>query len=187
MLARWDRIQRQLLEAKKRGGQCVYIIQAESGPLKVGIADSPTKRFGQIQASCWEDLEIVKVWWTPGYFVSQRVESAAHTLLAEYRIRGEWFNASVDQASEAVEAAIAEVLEGSPGAKLRQLPSRDSRKEYLALPKKPDRLLGDEISRHQPARPTLRRVFCARSIVRHHRTVDAQPMVAALSARRVRL
>lgn len=64
----------------------VYVIQAESGPIKVGVAKDPEARLRAHQTSNFEELTLLHV--LPG---SHRQEADLHRRLKGARVRGEWF------------------------------------------------------------------------------------------------
>ncbi len=66
--------------------KCLYAIQAESGPIKLGISVHPQSRLSQLQTASHEPLALIAT--TRG---TEADEAALHSLFAESRLRGEWF------------------------------------------------------------------------------------------------
>lgn len=64
----------------------VYFIQAESGPIKIGVAIDPQSRLNTLQCSHFEKLTLLFI--SPG---GRELEQECHRIFAKCRIRGEWF------------------------------------------------------------------------------------------------
>ena len=90
---------------------CVYVISAETGHVKIGIAGEPASRRKALQNAHYEVL-------TLRHFVRCTTKEApvfereAHLLLSDKWIRGEWFRVSVEDAISAVEVAMRNVRLG---------------------------------------------------------------------------
>jgi Meiotically Up-regulated Gene 113 (MUG113) protein len=65
---------------------CVYFIQAESGPIKIGFTTDVRMRLAALQTATAEELTLVGI--MPG---DEKDEAALHARFASSRIRGEWF------------------------------------------------------------------------------------------------
>ena len=66
-----------------------YFIQAESGPIKIGLAIDAIARLAELQTGNHELLRLI------GTVGGGRVaERGLHRRFAEHRIRGEWFEAA---------------------------------------------------------------------------------------------
>lgn len=76
----------------------IYFLQAESGPVKIGIARSPKDRLRQVQTHTHEEVRLIGV--MPGNF---KIERELHKRFRAFHIRGEWFNFS-----EEIQKLIAE-------------------------------------------------------------------------------
>lgn len=79
----------------------VYLVTPDNGgqgPVKIGIADDPLKRFSSIQTSVWIDLRLHHWWWMAGKRLSERVEKAFIETHKDRHIRGEWFQMPPDEA-----------------------------------------------------------------------------------------
>lgn len=91
----------------------VYVIGAEDGPQKIGIASDPENRLTIFQTGNPAALKV-----SAALPISRdkafAVESYAHRLLAHKRVRGEWFNVSPADAAKAVRMAFAAVLDQKP-------------------------------------------------------------------------
>lgn len=95
--------------AYKAGYHHVYVVaegDKRTGPCKIGVADRPHHRMSGMQTGTPRLLKLVQYWRTPGPPASLRVERAAHLILAEYKIRGEWFSVGQKRACKAVESAL---------------------------------------------------------------------------------
>lgn len=67
-----------------------YVIQAgNGGPIKIGVAISPTARLKDLQVANPVPLTILKTY--PGGY---ETEATLHTLASSHAIRGEWFHAA---------------------------------------------------------------------------------------------
>lgn len=90
---------------------CVYVLGPEDGPQKVGVSNDLRRRLVSIQNGNHLDLCIAAA------FPVQRsearmVEKFAHRLLWEFKIRGEWFDVTPEQAAAAVMRAVAALRNG---------------------------------------------------------------------------
>lgn len=88
----------------------VYVIGADDGPQKIGIANDPESRRSLFQTGNHALLKVAAA--AP---VSRKeagiVERYAHWLLRDQRVRGEWFNVSPDEARQAIDDAVRAVRE----------------------------------------------------------------------------
>lgn len=78
----------------------VYVIgPAREGPVKIGHAVDPLKRLSGLQVG--NHLEL-KLWsaWASDKLSKRQVEKRVHVVLRYARIRGEWFNVTVEEAEE---------------------------------------------------------------------------------------
>lgn len=71
------------------GRQQVYVIQHELGPVKIGIADDPEDRLGQLQTGCPFELRLRQ---TKTPRDAEKVERYLHQRFKKYHMRGEWFD-----------------------------------------------------------------------------------------------
>ncbi|MCJ2080159.1 GIY-YIG nuclease family protein [Methylobacterium sp. J-090] len=92
----------------------VYVIQAEGGPVKIGVAVDPAKRLRVLRTGTPFPLRLAHVEMIDASIHAIAVERAAHTLLAAAHAHGEWFHVSVEDALTAVQAAIREVQSREP-------------------------------------------------------------------------
>jgi hypothetical protein len=65
----------------------LYFIQAESGPIKIGISDNVERRLANIRNQLYEDATLLAV-----FHGDRRLEQRLHRSLKRYRLRGEWFD-----------------------------------------------------------------------------------------------
>lgn len=76
----------------------LYVIAArKEGPVKLGLSVHPEKRVRQLQTGSAEQLTIHHVEEVSDERV-KLAESALHRLLGHKRLKGEWFNMSVEEA-----------------------------------------------------------------------------------------
>ena len=80
----------------------LYIMEADDGTLKLGHSVAPSRRAKELRRA----VSIVHT--TDVLEHAERIERLAHRVLALHgrHIRGEWFEATLDQAVEAIEIAI---------------------------------------------------------------------------------
>lgn len=85
----------------------VYAIGSQSGPVKIGYSSDPSKRLKTLQAKADHELFILGKWSIHGRR-ALCIERYVHWLLRDKHFTGEWFNATRDEAAEAVRLAMAE-------------------------------------------------------------------------------
>jgi hypothetical protein len=104
--------------------RAVYII-SDGRHFKIGIAVDVNKRASGIQTGSSRSVSIVHVE-KVRYEDAIRVERCAHKSLQPLRRKGEWFSCTLDQAKEAVTAALSDTIVAHPpkkrGRKLRRKP-----------------------------------------------------------------
>jgi len=93
----------------------VYVIQAEKGPVKVGVATDPMARLAVLKTGSPFPLSIVHVLETRAVSAFA-VEKAAHRILSAFHVHGEWFSACASDAVAAIKAAYAELRATPPTA-----------------------------------------------------------------------
>lgn len=81
----------------------VYVMDGETGEIKIGVSREPAKRLLQVRSNVGHPLELIAAWAHPQPYM---VEREAHADLAEFRTTGEWFAIGVYTAFEAVCRAI---------------------------------------------------------------------------------
>jgi predicted GIY-YIG superfamily endonuclease len=87
----------------------IYVIQAEGGPAKIGIASNPARRIREMQTGHFARLTVA---YSSSPFRSmdaEDVERRVHQILAEKRLCGEWFSVSVEEATDAINRAAREL------------------------------------------------------------------------------
>lgn len=82
----------------------VYIIEASNGLLKIGVSNHPHGRLATLRTALPYDLRVARTW---PHHNAYQIERAAHEALLDFRVKREWFNATVEQAIAAIEHAIA--------------------------------------------------------------------------------
>ena len=76
----------------------VYIMTAtESKRVKIGVSKDPQSRLKQVQTGCPERVELSTA--IPTLF-ARSIESGLHTVFADKRVSGEWFNLDADELGE---------------------------------------------------------------------------------------
>lgn len=83
------------------GGDFLYILEAETGPIKIGMSKSPLARFQMLSLSTYMDLNLRIVSRTPGG-ITRILEQKAHVMRQDSRIRGEWYSCSYEDAKQAI-------------------------------------------------------------------------------------
>lgn len=71
------------------GKKQVYVIQHELGPVKIGIADDPEQRLGELQVGSPFELRLRQ---TKTPRDAEKVERYLHQRFKKYHMRGEWFD-----------------------------------------------------------------------------------------------
>jgi hypothetical protein len=88
----------------------IYIIGTESGPFKIGVATNLRDRLGSIQTGSHCKLAIMHS--VPvEYADAILVERYVHKKLHAFRLSGEWFNVSLDDAKAALSHALSMIEE----------------------------------------------------------------------------
>ncbi len=68
----------------------IYFLQAESGPIKIGIANNFPNRLKAINTHNHEKLTPIYIF-ESAKDIAGRLEKALHKYFKDYRIKGEWF------------------------------------------------------------------------------------------------
>lgn len=80
------------MQRRSCGSPNVYLIQSgDNGPVKIGVANSPSQRLAQLQTGNPEKLNLIMVIKGAGIDYEQRL----HERFREYHIRDEWFTPEV--------------------------------------------------------------------------------------------
>jgi len=85
----------------------VYVIVSEGGFCKIGKANDPQKRVRELSTGSAFKLTVAYTFPLDSQNRCFDVERMAHDRLASKRMAGEWFNATADEAADAVRASIA--------------------------------------------------------------------------------
>ncbi len=84
----------------------VYVIEAEGGPVKIGVSANPERRVVALRpGSAWR-LSLARVWQMPDAVSARVVERMAHRTLESVCRYEEWFDATVDEAAAVINEAI---------------------------------------------------------------------------------
>lgn len=76
-----------------RSGSYVYVVGTENA-VKIGKTKSPWSRLSELKVGSPDPLELLLLIGCQQYIDRGGVESALHTALRRYRIKGEWFDRS---------------------------------------------------------------------------------------------
>lgn len=87
----------------------IYVIRAQPGPVKVGIATKPKSRLCFLQVAAFVPLSLEFIGECLAENSAGEIEARAHEILKEKCQHGEWFAVSVDEAVEAVNKAAHEL------------------------------------------------------------------------------
>ena len=87
--------------------RCIYIIKAESGPVKIGIAGNVRTRLGQLQNASAYPLEVIYA--AQVGRDAEPLERRVHRVLEAERMAGEWFNVMPELAIRTVLTAADEM------------------------------------------------------------------------------
>lgn len=74
---------------------CVYFIQRQSGPIKIGFTKNLKQRLSALRTSSAEPLTLLGH--IPG---GKEIEAELHARLSAHRLKGEWFNAASEVIAE---------------------------------------------------------------------------------------
>ena len=120
----------------------VYVVSnAANSLLKIGYADNLKQRISGIRTGSPVEIKLEHFVYFVDCTIAGMVEKDAHTELAEYRRRGEWFEVTTDQAGEAIaKSATSRRLKWWTEAERRQLTSHMA--EQYAKYEKRRRLFG---------------------------------------------
>jgi predicted GIY-YIG superfamily endonuclease len=92
---------RKVAHAKQRGLRYVYVIEAEGGDVKVGVASDPQRRLRELQTGSGSKLRVAfKVLCRAG--AERHVEARCHEELSKFRKIGEWFDVELGAAISVV-------------------------------------------------------------------------------------
>lgn len=81
----------------------VYIMESDSGLVKIGISKNPLKRANTLENSSGNNIKLRH---TLDLDNAKAVEKAAHYILRAKRKNGEWFNVSTREAVRAISDAV---------------------------------------------------------------------------------
>jgi len=93
---------------EKRAPHFVYVICADSGPVKIGIAADPRKRLSGVQTGHPQRLVLHFAAEVADAATARRVEAHCHAQLAACRLSGEWFDCDPDTAADLVKSTSAQ-------------------------------------------------------------------------------
>jgi len=94
----------------------VYVIAAENGPVKIGIAQNPFKRLKELQTGAAVPLRVAYAQEANSPSAAKEIERLAHEAAAGASLRGEWFDLSVEAASRTIRTAARCVPPAKPNA-----------------------------------------------------------------------
>lgn len=108
----------------------VYVIQAENGPVRIGVSDNPHRQLSTLRNGSSTHFELVYIGVVSGDL--RAVERRTHQILSDNLIAGDWFRTTQDDAVTAIVRASAEfgstlertdiaVASGTPTTSIRQV------------------------------------------------------------------
>lgn len=157
----------------------VYVIQSDAGPVKIGVSGDPEYRLRQLIGSQPFAAKIVHCVSEPS-LPAYQIEAVAHSLLASFHRRGEWFDVTPEQAAEAIQSAIDLINEGD----LTSLEKSSKQSARLQMVISPEEIAHiDNWRRHQTPLPS--RSEAIRQLVRLGLSIPARspsPRKAAADA-----
>ncbi len=103
-----DRWSRQYLPPVREYRKLYVIQDPASGHLKIGKAFDPEDRLSQFQTGTPHQLTILHTHSCEDDEEAPALETMVHRILAEHRVRGEWFNVTLDQTMAAIAQARAQ-------------------------------------------------------------------------------
>jgi Meiotically up-regulated gene 113 len=78
----------------------VYLIRANDGRYKIGIAKNPNQRISQLQTGNSDKLKLIETYQSEN---ASKIESALHNRYSHARNVGEWFDLSVTEEANFIE------------------------------------------------------------------------------------
>jgi predicted GIY-YIG superfamily endonuclease len=84
----------------------VYVIGSGGGPVKIGYARNVNKRLQSLQIGSHEQLYVLETIDRLTHKEALAIERAVHKELADKRVRGEWFDVSLDEAMKAIHSKL---------------------------------------------------------------------------------
>jgi len=89
----------------------LYVMGAEGGPMKIGLAKMPERRLRSVQTGHARPVRLLASWPVP-LDKARDIELRARWLLREKRAHGEWFTVGAREATQAAKAAVESNGEG---------------------------------------------------------------------------
>lgn len=80
----------------------IYVIGPEGGPYKVGLTSDIQRRLDALQTASPVDLQVHHTFEVADVYEARVAERAAHERLASHRVRGEWFDCSLQSVVAAI-------------------------------------------------------------------------------------
>lgn len=94
----------------------LYAISDGAGAVKIGVSGKVQHRLRALQVSHARALTLICSF---PVLEAKHAERYVHTLLADKRLLGEWFDITADEARTAIEAALGATAPDAPGFPLR--------------------------------------------------------------------
>jgi hypothetical protein len=95
-----------LIEAERRWKSFIYVMQCEAGPVKIGVAQTPSCRVFEIQTGNPYNVEVEAL---AMFNRRTKLETTAHKILSDKRMSGEWFDVTPIEAVSAIQEAAKRV------------------------------------------------------------------------------
>lgn len=84
----------------------VYLICDENNRSKIGLSDNPQKRLNQLQTGASSNLTLVQTHDCETRQRAQLFEKVMHKAFHDKKVRGEWFEMDIEEASSLFEWAV---------------------------------------------------------------------------------
>ena len=84
----------------------LYAVGSKDGPCKIGITQNIGARLRMLQTGSAQKLELIFVYSAYDKQTARSLEKWFHNAHAEYRLTGEWFDCTADEAFEWIEGII---------------------------------------------------------------------------------
>lgn len=90
---------------RERASYYVYVVSSGKGQ-KIGISARPNDRFKSLKSSVPVSMALLATWEVADRERAVQIERAAHDMLSQFRLKGEWFAVTESDALSAVRFAV---------------------------------------------------------------------------------
>lgn len=98
---------KRILPEKSQSPYYVYVLQTESGAVKIGISNAPNRRLANIQGANHERVSIAYSFETPSEEIARALEAVLHERYSDDNIHLEWFNVPPEKVAADIRFAVA--------------------------------------------------------------------------------